>query len=123
MTHKTLLFAGLGLLASTASCGGGAATTETTESTAHGHTHEAPEGEIPSPPTPWADMSFNERKSWMGHEVSPRMGELFEGHDAERFAGFGCEGCRFRPCLPMGCSSSGKRRHDGTCRRTATAPE
>ncbi len=88
----TALFA----LAFAAGCGGAeptpeeeAAESETTTdtSTAGG------EDTIPSPPTPWAEMSFDDKKAWMALEVTPRMAELFEGYDAERFAGFGCEGC------------------------------
>ncbi len=94
-TTKTLAAAAIAALC--ASCGGAepapddgaepADAAETTTSTTGG------EDVIPSPPTPWEEMSFDERKSWMTVEVMPRIGPMFEEHDPERFAGFGCAGC------------------------------
>ncbi len=80
MTTITNTLAGLGALMFIAGCGGGAAEAPAT----------TPE---PAEPVAWDDMDMDQRRSFMGHEVTPRMAELFEGHDAERYAGFSCEGC------------------------------
>lgn len=93
MTKTHLSFAGL-IAFTIASCGGATAeTNEATDDTTVATGGGTDEGGIPSPPTPWADMSFDERKSWMALEVTPRFEPLFAEHDGERFAGFSCEGC------------------------------
>ncbi len=84
-------------------CGGGAEATETSDSTEPGATNVASGGEasggetdpnvVPSPARPWADLSPDEKREWMVTEVMPRMSALFEEHDAERYAGFSCDGC------------------------------
>jgi hypothetical protein len=75
-------------------CGGAEETTDTTtDDTTTGSETAADDGVIPSPPTPWEEMSFDDRKQWMALEVMPRIGPMFEAYDPDRFAGFGCEGC------------------------------
>jgi len=71
------------------------ATTDTTDTAtdASATTGGDTEDVVPSPPTPWEEMSMDDRRRWMGTEVLPRMAPLFEEHDAERFGGFGCESC------------------------------
>lgn len=41
----------------------------------------------------WAQMSFDERKAYMGKQVFPKMKATFAAHDAELFKGFKCETC------------------------------
>jgi len=90
---NTMKLLGLGALALLVACGGAASEgdTETTPDTTE--TAAIDPNVIPSPPTPWEEMSFDEKKSWMVREVTPRIGPMFEAYDAERFAGFSCEGC------------------------------
>jgi hypothetical protein len=93
LTTKTL--AAAVILALAASCGGAEpAPDESVDDTQTADTSTAGgEDVIPSPPTPWEEMSFEDKKSWMALEVMPRVAPLFEAYDGERFAGFGCEGC------------------------------
>ena len=42
---------------------------------------------------PWAEMSESERMEHMSVVVLPKMQELFESHDYERFGGFSCATC------------------------------
>lgn len=49
--------------------------------------------EISGPPEPWAEMSFDERKRYMGREVIPVMTELFKEYDPGEFSGFSCDTC------------------------------
>ncbi|HJL19849.1 MAG TPA: hypothetical protein RMH99_29570 [Sandaracinaceae bacterium LLY-WYZ-13_1] len=84
-----------------ASCGGATATEEATDepaeesaTTSGAETAEATaEDVIPSPPEPWAEMSADARQAWMFSEVSPRMEALFQSHDTEAYADFGCASC------------------------------
>ncbi len=55
---------------------------------AHGKTG-IPEGRD----KPWAQMDEGERMEHMGAVVMPRMKAVFQAHDAERFADFGCATC------------------------------
>lgn len=64
-------------------CGGPSATTETA--------HDA--AEIPSPPSPWAEMDGEAKGRWMMDEVVPRMSVMFQEHAADEFAEFGCPTC------------------------------
>ena len=77
-------------------CGGAAEQTDSGEGTAtdatSGGNAPAP-SEITGPPRPWEEMSFDDRRQYMVDEVLPRMAPLFEEHDAERYAGFSCDGC------------------------------
>jgi hypothetical protein len=41
----------------------------------------------------WAEMDHGERMDHMATVVLPRMQEVFEGHDPERFANFSCATC------------------------------
>jgi len=41
----------------------------------------------------WAEMSREDKRNYMSEAVMPRMAELFEEYDSERFAGFSCDGC------------------------------
>ena len=83
MTDTTMITAAA-ILALAASCGG--AETVPDESADQVEASD-------DTPKPWAEMSFDERKAFMALEVMPRVAPLFEAHDAERFSGFGCEGC------------------------------
>lgn len=42
---------------------------------------------------PWADMDDDERMQHMAEVVVPRMQAVFQAHDPERFANFGCATC------------------------------
>ncbi len=48
---------------------------------------------INPPETPWSDMSHEEREFDMIGRFHPIYRELFQQHDAERWAEFGCENC------------------------------
>ncbi len=51
------------------------------------------EDEIPSPPSPWSELSVEERGQFMRAEVLPYMRTLFQEYDSERYGEFGCESC------------------------------
>lgn len=42
---------------------------------------------------PWAELDEDERMQHMAAVVLPAMQEVFQGHDPERFADFGCATC------------------------------
>jgi hypothetical protein len=46
-----------------------------------------------APSVAWADKTFEQRKTWMGIEVFPKMKTAFQGHDATQFKSFTCETC------------------------------
>ncbi len=48
---------------------------------------------IHPPPTPWADMSREEREYYMVAAILPVAAEDFRGYDAERYANLTCAGC------------------------------
>ena len=54
----------------------------------HGKTG-VPEGQTRA----WAEMNESERMEHMASVVLPRMQAVFQGHDPERFADFGCATC------------------------------
>lgn len=54
----------------------------------HGQTG-IPEGQT----KPWSDLDESERMQHMGAVVMPKMQAIFQGHDPERFADFGCATC------------------------------
>jgi hypothetical protein len=76
----------LTLVLLTCACGGPPATPPD-DDTAGG------EDTVPSPPTPWAQMSLDDRRSWMMNEVVSRMSAHFQEFDGERYSGFGCATC------------------------------
>lgn len=41
----------------------------------------------------WADLDRDERLAFMTDEVEPTMRAIFQEHDEERWASFGCETC------------------------------
>lgn len=41
----------------------------------------------------WADVPAEQRGQWMAEVVVPAMAPLFQEHDAERYADFGCATC------------------------------
>lgn len=45
------------------------------------------------PETPWGEMSMQEREFYMIGKVLPVTKEMFQAHDPETYAGFGCESC------------------------------
>ncbi len=73
-----------------AGCGGPGAQANAEEPT---HVAETPSDEVPSPPVAWEEMSMEDRGTWMGTEVLPRMRVIFQEHDSERYASFGCPTC------------------------------
>jgi cytochrome c553 len=54
----------------------------------HGKTG-VPEGQT----KPWSEMDDDERMAHMGAVVMPRLQAVFQEHDPERFATFGCVTC------------------------------
>lgn len=49
--------------------------------------------EIPTPPTPWDQMTMEAKGHYMGEEVLPYMRTLFQEFDPQRYARFGCADC------------------------------
>jgi hypothetical protein len=45
------------------------------------------------PPSPWAEMSRDDRRTYMADHVVPTMGPLFKAFDPERYDDFGCATC------------------------------
>ncbi len=41
----------------------------------------------------WGEMTFAQKKAHMSDAVVPKLGEVFRGYDADRFAGFDCATC------------------------------
>lgn len=78
-------------------CGGGSASTTdpapvsdpAPEPSAGSEDPAAP----PAEPVAWADMTPEQRGAFMRETVVPQMRTLFQEHDAERFAEFGCSTC------------------------------
>lgn len=62
-------------------------------------TEDAPRDAVPSPeeaprePVAWPDMSQEERLDHMRKVVMPAMKRVFQDHDAQRYATFGCPTC------------------------------
>lgn len=75
--------------------------TTTPETPAAPDTPEAPDAEAPAADAEtadaeektWADMSFDEKKKFMGAEYYPAMKKEFQAHDGEEFAEFTCASC------------------------------
>lgn len=49
--------------------------------------------EIPRAPSPWDEMSRDEKGRFMAEAVVPYMRELFREYDPEAYASFGCATC------------------------------
>ncbi len=83
------------LFALLASCGGASETTgtddATTTATAENGTEATSGGERDWPE--WEHMPRAQRAEYMHDVVVPRMRTLFQEHDPERFAEFGCATC------------------------------
>lgn len=81
------------------SCGGAGsdASSETGSESSSGSeatTDQSTQASTPSgPPRPWAEMSHEERAHYMAEVVTPEMRTMFQEHDAEEFADFGCRTC------------------------------
>lgn len=45
------------------------------------------------PPRPWADLSYEERDTYMTEVVNPTMRQLFQAYDRQAFSGFDCATC------------------------------
>lgn len=91
--HFRWLTAAVACLACTA-CGGTATTEPSTPDPTPPSPAEPPAIDSLKPPdTPWDQLSFDERKKYMGDHVLPAVGAWFEQYDPERFAGFSCDGC------------------------------
>ena len=50
-------------------------------------------GGINPPPTPWAEMTYEEREYYMVGIVNPISAEMIQEHDPNRGAGFSCANC------------------------------
>ena len=74
----------LAMAALLGACGGGAAEDDGAEPTSTG-------GE--STALAWRDMNDEQRGAYMRETVMPEMRAMFQEHDAERFADFGCATC------------------------------
>lgn len=48
---------------------------------------------VEAAPIAWADMNHEQRAAFMHDTVVPEMRALFQEHDPERFADFGCRTC------------------------------
>ncbi|MBL4689551.1 MAG: hypothetical protein JKY37_33495 [Nannocystaceae bacterium] len=46
-----------------------------------------------APGVAWADKTFDQKKTWMGVEVFPKMKASFQGHDAATYKKFTCATC------------------------------
>lgn len=80
----------LAVLAVLAGCGG---TSAEPASTSAAGTTARPTPEVTGPPKPWVEMTFDERKRYMGESVLPAMAPLFRDHDPAEFAAFSCDTC------------------------------
>jgi len=47
--------------------------------------------DISGPPTPWAQMTPEQKGHYMAEHVVPTMQPLFQAYDAQRYADFGCQ--------------------------------
>lgn len=72
--------------------GCGPSSSTTTESTSSGETTTGSESEQASRPA-WDDMTPEQRGRFMAEVVVPQMRPVFQQHDAERYASFGCVTC------------------------------
>lgn len=70
-----------------AACGGATEATPSQSSTG-GEQTTGPEG-----PAAWSAMNHEQRATFMKETVMPEMQQLFQEHDAERYAEFGCKTC------------------------------
>ncbi|MCA9694217.1 MAG: hypothetical protein KC636_31820 [Myxococcales bacterium] len=50
-------------------------------------------GNPPGAAMTWEQMNFQERRAHMTRVVLPQMKAVFQAHDPERFANFGCQTC------------------------------
>jgi len=84
-----------------AGCGGSSTEGEdTTEETTGGE--EMAAEETPLAEMAWADVPEDQRGRWMSEVVVPTMAPLFQEHDAERFADFGCATCHGEDAREVG---------------------
>lgn len=92
MTDRTVLCAASLVVAALAGCGGASPepATTTTDTSIPG---PADETDITGPPKPWLEMTFDERKRYMGEQVMPVMAPMFENYDMGEFSGFSCDTC------------------------------
>jgi hypothetical protein len=54
------------------------------------------------PDVPFEDLDHDQRRQFMREVVVPAMKPLFQQHDAEEFAGFGCETCHGKAGVASG---------------------
>lgn len=85
-------------LVAMSACGGSTPEEDTAETvdTTGGET-EAVRAEVP-----WAEMSPEQRGAFMRDTVVPEMQAMFQEHDAERFADFGCATCHGETARDVG---------------------
>lgn len=90
MSRTTLL-----LVTMLLGCGGASSSTEPArgETESGGESETSGEGSRLAATRPWAEMSHEERGAYMADVVLPEMRALFQAHDAERYADFGCATC------------------------------
>lgn len=89
----------VGLL--TLGCGGDANQAEpaaTPEATEGGETAAV----HPGPPADWDTMSHEAKGEYMHDVVVPEMKALFQAHDAEEYASFGCKTCHGEDARDVG---------------------
>ncbi len=60
---------------------------------------------VKGPPKPWAEMTGEERSSYMSGTVVPTMEPLFQRFDSERYAKFGCRTCHDEDSFHMPATS------------------
>lgn len=77
------------LLVLVAGCGGGGATSESTEAQASSGSETASSERRMA----WHDMNDEQKGQFMAEVVMPEMRQLFQEHDAEEFADFSCRTC------------------------------
>ncbi len=89
-TTRTAL--GLALLAAPAGCKSKAAPAEGVASPEQGQ-QQAQAEEPGAPNIPWAEKTHQQRQEFMGIYVFPKMKQVFQGKDAQAYAGFKCQTC------------------------------
>jgi len=57
------------------------------------HVEAAKKATYPGPPKPWHDMEMREKGQYMKDVVLPTMKRIFQEHDPENYADFGCDTC------------------------------
>lgn len=90
--------AAVAFLVAAAACGGGQAepTTPTAPGASASASAAAPSGSAAAVPVPTAwtdDLTKDQQIAYMKANVAPRMGKVFQEHDAKKYAEFNCKTC------------------------------